>query len=166
MVGSVISRLTRLLAVALTLSLAACSDDEPDNEGRIKVDCSETSAATVENFARAPIPKGATSLEVFCSGFTDTLVRARIVMPRRDLRRFLRDAGFSAPPRRGVRPFTERADDPPTWQIKRIEHVLGHEEDCLAVKTKACASGLAGRKIVVDLDTPNRAIVYLQAFTS
>lgn len=154
-----------LAALAVLLALAGCSN-EPDNEGRIRVDCSETSADTVEDFARAPLPDSATSLDVFCTGFTDTLVRARVVMPRKDLNRFLRDAGFSAPPRRGVRPFTERENDPPTWQIKRIDHVLGHEEDCLAVKTPACASGLAGRKVIVDLDTPHQAIVYLQAFTS
>jgi hypothetical protein len=153
-----------LVALALTVGLAACSD-EPDNAGRIKTDCTQTSAATVEEFARAPLPKSATSIEVFCSGFTDTLVRARIVMPRRDLGRFVRDAGFSGPLREGVRPFTESTRDPPTWQIKGIDRVRGLDEQCLKVKTPACA-GLAGRGVVVDLDTPSRAIVYLEAFTS
>jgi len=87
-------------------------------------------------------------------------------MPRRDLRRFLRGARVDKPLRRGFRPFSEREDDPPTWQIKSIERVLGHEENCLAVKTAACSSGLAGRKVIVDLDTPHRATVYLEAFTT
>jgi len=158
----------RATAAALTfvLSVAAGCSNEPDHAGRIKVDCSQTSAATVEDFARAPLPASATSLEVFCDGVTDIYVRARVVMPRRDLRRFLRGAGVDKPLRRGFRPFSEREDDPPTWQIKSIERVLGHEEDCLAVTTPACASGLAGRKVIVDLDSPHRAIVYLEAFTT
>lgn len=158
----------RATAAALTfvLSVAAGCSNEPDHAGRIKVDCSQTSAATVEDFARAPLPASATSLEVFCDGFTDIYVRARVVMPRRDLRRFLRGAGVDKPLRRGFRPFSEREDDPPTWQIKSIKRVLGHEEDCLAVTTPACASGLAGRKVIVDLDSPHRAIVYLEAFTT
>ena len=153
------------IALALAAGLAGCSD-EPDHEGRVKVDCERTSAATVEDFARAPLPASATSLEVFCDGFTDTYVRARIVMPRRDLRSFLRAAGIKQPLRRGFRPFSEHEDDPPTWQVKSIEHVLGHEEDCLAVKSAACASGLAGRKLIVDLDNLRRATVYLEAFTT
>jgi len=154
-------------AIALTLALSAtgCSD-EPDNEGRIKVKCSQTSARTVVDFARSPLPKSATSLDVFCDGFTDTYVRARVVMARRDLRGFLRAANISTPLRSGFRPFAEREKDPETWQIKTIERVLGQEEDCLKDKTPACASGLAGRKVIVDLDTPGRAIVYLEAFTS
>ena len=153
-------------ALALALSVAAGCSDEPDHDGRITVDCSQTSAATVEDFARAPLPASATSIEVFCDGFTDIYVRARVVMPRRDLRRFLRGAGVDKPLRRGFRPFSEHEDDPPTWQIRSIERVLGHEEDCLAVKTPACSSGLAGRKVIVDLDSPHRAIVYLEAFTT
>ena len=158
----------RATAAALTfvLSVAAGCSNEPDHAGRIKVDCSQTSAATIEDFARAPLPPSAMSLEVFCDGFTDIYVRARVVMPRRDLRRFLRGAGVDKPLRRGFRPFSEREDDPPTWQIKSIERVLGHEENCLAVKTAACSSGLAGRKVIVDLDTPHRATVYLEAFTT
>lgn len=158
----------RATAAALTfvLSVAAGCSDEPDHEARTRVDCSQTSAATIEDFARAPLPPSATSLEVFCDGFTDIYVRARVVMPRRDLRRFLRGAGVDKPLRRGFRPFSEREDDPPTWQIKSIERVLGHEENCLAVKTAACSSGLAGRKVIVDLDTPHRATVYLEAFTT
>jgi len=153
------------IATAVALSATGCSD-KPDHDRRIKVDCSQTSAATVEEFARAPLPASATSLEVFCEGFMDTFVRARIVMPRRALRGFLREADFSAPPRRGSRPFGERENDPPSWQIKRAEHVLGHQEDCMKVDTQACASGLAGRAVVVDLDDRRRAIVYLRAFTS
>jgi len=152
-------------ALALVLSCAGCSD-EPDQVGRVKLDCSQTSAATVEDFARAPLPASATSLEVFCDGVTDTYVRARVVMPRRDLRSFLRAAGIEQPLRRGFRPFSEHDDDPPTWQIKSIEHVLGHAEDCLAAKSPACASGLAGRKLIVDLDSPRRATLYLEAFTT
>ena len=153
-------------ALALVLSVAAGCSDESDHEARTRVDCSQTSAATIEDFARAPLPPSAMSLEVFCDGFTDIYVRARVVMPRRDLRRFLRGAGVDKPLRRGFRPFSEREDDPPTWQIKSIERVLGHEENCLAVKTAACSSGLAGRKVIVDLDTPHRATVYLEAFTT
>lgn len=160
-------RASALAAVILALSAAAggCSD-ESDHTTRIKVDCAQTSAATVEDFAHAPLPPSATSLEVFCTGFTDTYVRARVVIARRDLRRFLRGAGISTPLRRGLRPFAEHENDPPTWQIKAIEHELGHEEDCLQDKTPACASGLAGRKLIVDLDTPHRATVYLEAFTT
>lgn len=158
------SRALAAIATAAALSAAGCSE-EPDHEGRVRTECTQSSAATVEQFARAPLPASATSLEVFCVGFTDMLVRARIVMPRRALRGFLRAADFSAPPRPGLRPFTERENDPPSWQIKKAGRVLGHEEECLKVKTRACAT-LAGRAIVIDLDDPHRAIVYLQAFTS
>jgi hypothetical protein len=151
-------------ALVLVLGLTACSD-EPDTEGRSKTDCAKTNAATVEDFVHTPLPPSVISAEVFCKGFTDTLVRARITMPRAALRPFVRDAGLSAPLRRGTRPFVEREGDPPTWQIKTIEHVLGLDEDCLYLKTPACA-GLAGRKVVVDLDEPGRAIVYLEAFTT
>ncbi len=151
-------------ATAMALAAGGCSD--ADDEGPITTDCTETSAATVESFARAPIPESATTIEVFCSGFTDIFVRARIVLPRRDLDVFLDDAHFSAPPRRGVRPFTRHKNDPATWKIAQVKRVLGHEEECAQVKTLVCKSGLAGRRVIVDLDTPGRATVYLQAYTT
>lgn len=63
--------------------------------------------------------------------------------------------------------FTDTAKDPLRWKVDAIVRVAGHEERCLSAKdVAACATGLAGRRVMVDLDDPARAVVYLEAFTS
>lgn len=102
-----------------------------------------------------------------CKGFTDTFVRARVDLPRTELDALISGASFSAPLRPGYRPFADRAKDPLRWKVDAIVSVAGHEESCLSAKgVAACATGPAGRRVMVDLDDPVRAVVYLEAFTS
>ena len=77
------------------------------------------------------------------------------------------EANLSGPLRPGYRLFVDTATDALRWKVDALFSVAGHEESCLSAKdVAACATGLAGRRVMVDLDDPARAVVYLEAFTS
>jgi len=87
-------------------------------------------------------------------------------VPRTELDTLISGANFSGPLRPGYRPFADTAKEPLRWKVDAIVSVAGHEESCLSAKdVAACATGLAGRRVMVDLDDPARPVV-LEAFTS
>lgn len=154
-------RAIAVVSLAL-LSLSGGCGDDSGGDRLLSVDCfadSPQAAPTrdeIEEFARLELPPSARVVERDCEGFMDTFLSARITMDRRDLRRFIAAAGLSREPERGAHPIgpegIQALGGPPVVP----ERVLGHDE---------FRKGL-GRNLVIDLDQPGQATVYLQAFTT
>jgi len=155
------------LGAVMVVSASGCGDGGGKDERILEAVCSEPPRATVENFMAVRLPPSAQVAQIDCKGFTDTFVRARVDVPRTELDTLISGANFSGPLRPGYRPFADTATDTLGWKVDAIVSVAGHEERCLSAKdVAACATGLAGRRVMVDLDDPVRAVVYLEAFTS
>ena len=80
----------------------------------------------------------------------DESLTLSFVMDRGDLDAFVKSAAFKPPLARSYEPY---AFNELGWKLDRIKHLLGGKDD----------SGSVGREMVIDLDTPGVATVYMIA---
>jgi hypothetical protein len=107
----------------------------------------------IERFGRIVMPPSARDVEATREVALDERLKLRFTMDRADVDAFVRDARFKPPLKRGYEPYaaTELG-----WQLDRIENTLGGDEN---------EPGY-GRMLVIDLDRPAVATVYLIASTT
>jgi len=144
-----------LLATAVVLvviALGGCGgEDDPPVEREPQA--SGPTRGEIESFARIKLPVSVTNLKAKQESGMDTAMFVSFAMDSRDLQGFIDGAKFSGPPQEGDRAVAD--NESLGWNITGIERLVGHGE---------VEDGL-GRNIVIDLDRPDRPVVYLEATT-
>jgi hypothetical protein len=143
-------RLALILAV-LALGLAACGGDEPERAPTSAPRGEEPTRAEIEEFGRVKLPASTRDVQARMSHGIDTGMFLRFEMDRDDVDAFVRDGHFDA--QTGFKPsypYTEEG-----WRLDRIRNTIGAQE----------LKGDFGRELVIDLDRPDVATVYLVATT-
>jgi hypothetical protein len=144
-------RLVWILA-AFALGLAACGGDEPERAEKPSAPRGEQpTRAEIEEFGKVKLPASTRDVQARMSHGIDTGLFLRFEIDRDDVDAFVRDGNFDA--QAGFRPsypYTEEG-----WRLDRIRNTLGAEE----------LKGSFGRELVIDLDRPDVATVYLVATT-
>lgn len=149
-----------LAAAALLAALAAgaCGQSSPPepapgrSEERTELP-PRPSVVEAERFARIDVPRSATDVEAVSGGAMDEVLRMRFTIPRADLATFVRGSRFTERLEEGYRPFLDGEVAETGWKTERIERLRGVSE---------IVDGL-GRRVLVDLDDPERATVYVVA---
>jgi hypothetical protein len=134
-----------LLALAAALMLGGCGSDDPPR-GPAK----QPSAQKIESFAHIQLPASARDIKAKSEASMDESLHASFVIDRDDVDGLVKSAGFASPLEKGYKPyaFTEFG-----WHLDQIRDALGGKDD---------KPGF-GRELVIDLDTPDIAKVYLVA---
>ena len=109
------------------------------------------SRAEIERFGRIQLPRSAREIDATKETASDERLKLRFVMDRGDVGAFARSAGL--PLERGYKPY---AAEELGWHLDRIRETLGGHQ----------ARPGYGRMLVIDLDRPRVATVYLIASTS
>lgn len=145
------SRAIRVLAVSLAVMLLGACGSGVDNAAADLTP--EEQVELVEEFVGVTLPDSTAELEVSHWVGIDEAVAARFSLDRNDLDPFLASGDFEAPPRAGVR--TVFVGEQLGWQLDNIEHMLGHEE----------LVDSFSRQLLIDVDDPQRPVVYVLAST-
>jgi hypothetical protein len=111
------------------------------------------SHAEIESFGRIRMPPSARDVDATSVSSIDQRLKVRFTMDRADLDAFVRGARFSPALKRGYEPYSANELG---WHLDRIRNTLGGDE----------SEPGYGRLLVIDLDRPNVATVYLIASTS
>jgi hypothetical protein len=154
-------RLALMLALA-SLLLAACGGGDSGGErepappargtpGTSSANTTEPSRAEIEEFGRITLPESARDVEARMSSALDTGMFLRFVMDRQDVDAFVRSGNFDAKP--NYKPTY--AYNEVGWHLDQVSNAVGVEE----------FDGNFGRELVIDLDQPDVATVYLVAST-
>lgn len=141
----------RVIALGAALSLVGACGSRVDNSAAGLT--SEEQVELVEEFVGVTLPHSTADLEVYQWVGIDEAVAARFLLDPNDLGAFLASGDFEAPPREGVRPIF--AGEQLGWQLDDIEHMLGHDE----------VVDSFSRQLLIDVDDPQRPVVYLLAST-
>jgi hypothetical protein len=138
-------RLAVLLLFGLVLAACGGSGDDRLTSGQ------EASRAKIESFAHVQLPSSARDIQATSRRGIDESLHAKFVIDRGDVNALVDGAKFTPAPAKGYRayPFSEIG-----WHLDRIKNTLGGKDDTTA--------GL-GRTLVIDLDKPDVATVYLVA---
>lgn len=133
-----------VLAIVLALALGACGDDDQPRGA------TDATAAKIESFAKVTLPASARDIRAAGATSMDESLHASFVIDRGDLDAFVASADFANPLQQDYRPyaFTEFG-----WHLDRIDDALGGRDE---------RPGF-GRELVIDLDKPDVATVYLVA---
>lgn len=147
------------LALVGVLALAACGDDPAaapaDDVHSAPATAAAVDHAEIEEFARIRIPDSASELRSSSASAIDTSLYLSFAMDGAELDAFVRDAGFQSPPEPGVRALQVGAGRELGWDTDAVSEFLGHAEE---------VDGLV-REVLVDLDAPDRPVIYLHAYT-
>jgi hypothetical protein len=138
----------RAALLALLAVLAGCGGG--GGKDRQVQRAKDPSTAHIEHFAHIKLPPSARDVKSRSQAAMDESLSLSFVMDRGDLDAFVKSARFTPPLERGYQPyaFTELG-----WNLDKIKHTLGGKED---------KPGF-GRELVIDLDKPDVATVYLIA---
>lgn len=145
---------SRVAAAVALLLLAACAGGQR-GEG-VPSEATAEQRQELEEFARVTLPPSAADVEVVSQSGIDAMLFARFTIAGSDVETFLAEAG--------VEPADEEASvvsiTPPA--------ATGWAEEIDALQRARTAEefdGAFGRKIVVGLDDPERALVFVLATT-
>jgi len=149
------------IGFVLGLALAGCGgSDDPkprtpagdlrDLEHTTK---DEATKAQLERFARVRIPASATNLRSYSRSAMDTQVLVSFEIPRADLDAFVASGNFRRTLTDNDRAIGSTVGGEIGWHLDKAKRVMGLGE---------VMSGL-GRNLVVVLDDPRLAAVYLEA---
>lgn len=150
-------RRAALVLAALSLVLAACGGEDNDRGTPARGTPAARSGgetptrAEIEEFGKIKLPASARQIDATMDSALDTGLFLRFVMDRKDVDGFVRDGHFQA--KAGYEPTYDYSES--GWHLDRIRNTLGAEE----------FDGNYGRELVIDLDRPDVATVYLVAST-
>jgi hypothetical protein len=130
----------------LALALAACGGEAK----RTNSPDGTATRAKVESFSHIRLPASTRDLTAENPSGIDESVIARFVIDRDDVGQLVDSAGFDPPLRKDYQPYPNTEHG---WHLDRIHNLLGGQE---------LKDGFS-RELVIDLDKPRVATVYLTA---
>jgi hypothetical protein len=107
----------------------------------------------IERFGRIRMPPSARDVQATREVAFDERMKLRFTMDRADVDAFVRAASFTPPLKRGYQPYPSHELG---WQLDRIRNTLGGDE----------SEPGYGRMLVIDLDRPAVATVYMIVSTT
>jgi len=141
--------------VLLVIGLAGCGGDEPTRTSKPAKNARNVAPtrAEIERFGRIKLPASTSDLQASREDGMDSSIAVRFTMDRGELKEFIDGANFRAPPTPDDRAIgsNERLG----WKVDEIQSLVGHSE----------LENALGRQIVIDLDRPERPVVYFVAST-
>ena len=132
--------------IILSSLILSCSDVWQKKEAKL-----ETSE--IESLARIKLPPSSQNIQVHNESGIDKLILIRLVLNKKDLNSFLKNAGYVKPLKQGFRPFTcEVFENIAWWNPDDTTEVMGG-----FLNTQKWAS-----EIMVDISSPN-PVIYFKA---
>jgi hypothetical protein len=130
--------------IILSSLILSCSDVWQQKEAKL-----ETSE--IESLARIKLPASNQNIQVHNESGIDKLILIRLVLNKKDLNSFLKNAGYVKPLKQGFRPFTsEEFENIAWWNPDDAKEVMGG-----FLNTQKWAS-----EIMVDISSPNPVIYF------
>lgn len=148
-----------LLAVTFVVAATGCGGTSGAGEAdsaEVRTPQQALDLEQVEQFARIDLPDSAEEVRYQSASAADTSIYLSFAIPAQDYEAFLAGAAFSAAPEPDHDAMQVGAGEDLGWRLDDIERFAGHEER---------TDGLV-RQLLVDLDDPDRPVVYLHAFTT
>ena len=144
--------------VALLLVSACGGEEEADRAAEQRRPPDHATGADPRHVARQSglaIPAGARELEATEQGAIDTLWTLRLTLPRERLEAFVEGSQLTGA-RTERRPFLDGEVSRLGWRPSAIERYRAYQDVRAGVT----------RRVIVDLDRPGEAVVYVLAFSS
>lgn len=162
-------RLAALLLTA-TLLLAGCGDGYDSSgdrrtapgpgepfAGLPEEGVDQLSREQVERFASVELPPRAGKLRTYHSSDIDTTMLVSFAIDRPGMEQFVADSGFEGGLKTGAMPLAAPEGGQLGWRLEQIKSAAGAAD--------RTATGVY-RRVTVDLDDPDRPVVYLMAFAT